>query len=231
MSYSVSLTGKLVLIMIVSVPQVRNHSVVTGMAVTKNLHVPMNFPDTVALTRVRRNLSVLCVTDVSCEVTTWPSTLAVTWPPSVLQHGPPTCVSWTKRPLLRVRHHSLLSPSVSSYLPQTRPKQGPLFHLRTISLPLTIVQGTHENQGCYISMYKPDRCTGFLFLPFVIVYKDLFFSFFKYKLCLSKCMHFICQSFHCSFCIIVCYCIFVHKCIYLHECNVYSNVHLLAIYE
>lgn len=56
--------------MTVYISQVKNHSVVIGTAVTKNLHVPMNFPDTAALTRVRRNLCVLCVTDVSCEVTT-----------------------------------------------------------------------------------------------------------------------------------------------------------------
>lgn len=50
--------------------QVKNPLVVIGMAVTKNLHDLMSFPDTAALTQVKRNLRVLCVTDASCEVTT-----------------------------------------------------------------------------------------------------------------------------------------------------------------
>lgn len=71
MLYSVPFTRKLfVLIMTVYVPQVKNRSVAIGMAVTKNLHVPMNCPDTAALTPVRRNSHALCATDVLCEVTT-----------------------------------------------------------------------------------------------------------------------------------------------------------------
>lgn len=54
----------------------------------------------------------------------------------------------------------------------------PLFHLRTISLPLTIVQGKHENQGCYISMYIKQTVALDFFSYHLLLFIRTFFFFY-----------------------------------------------------
>ncbi len=85
-----------------SVFQERNLLAATGKDAIRNLLDPTSSPGIGEHTRVRRSLSVRCVTDGLCAATTSPSTHGDTWPPRRSHLGKQRCGTSTRSPQPRL---------------------------------------------------------------------------------------------------------------------------------
>lgn len=85
-----------------SVFQERNLLAATGKDAIRNLLDPTSSPGIGEHTRVRRSLSVRCVTDGLCAATTSPSMHGDTWPPRRSHLGKQRCGTSTRSPQPRL---------------------------------------------------------------------------------------------------------------------------------